>query len=75
MIRVLLLSVVCLAAPAYARGQDLVVPARLSLEEALRLANARNASLLAARNGVEIAEAGRVDANLRPNPAFSFESG
>lgn len=75
MIRVLLLLVLVLTPVASARGQDLVVPARLSLEEALRLANERNPDLAAARNGVEIAEARRFDARLRPNPAFSFESG
>jgi cobalt-zinc-cadmium efflux system outer membrane protein len=53
----------------------LVIPARLSLEDALRLAAGRNPNLAAARNGVEIAQAGRVDARLRPNPAFTFESG
>lgn len=75
MIRVLLLSVLCVTTAAAARGQDLVVPARLSLDEALRLANERNPTLAAARNTVEIAEAQRIDARLRPNPAVSFESG
>jgi len=74
MTRVLLWSVFLTALAAPARGQDFVVPARLTLEEALRLANERNPGLAAARNGVEIAEAQRVDARLRPNPAFSFES-
>jgi cobalt-zinc-cadmium efflux system outer membrane protein len=74
MSRVLLSCVLCLAATAV-YGQDLVIPARLSLEDALRLATERNPNLAAARNSVEIAEAGRVDARLRPNPAFTFESG
>ena len=74
MTRVLLWSVLLTAMAAPARGQDFAVPARLTLEEALRLANERNPGLAAARNAVEIAEAQRVDARLRPNPAFSFES-
>jgi cobalt-zinc-cadmium efflux system outer membrane protein len=74
MIRVLLLSVLCLTTASYAHAQELIVPARLSLDEALRLANERNPTLSAARNAVEIAEAQRIDARLRPNPAVSFES-
>ena len=56
-------------------AQDLVVPLRLSLDEALRLAKERNPSLAAARNSVEIAESRRIDARVRPNPAFTYESG
>jgi cobalt-zinc-cadmium efflux system outer membrane protein len=74
MSRVLLSCVLCLTATAV-YGQDLVIPARLSLEDALRLATERNPNLAAARNSVEIATAGRIDAGLRPNPAFTFESG
>ncbi len=74
MSRVLLSCVLCLAATAV-YGQDLVIPARLSLEDALRLATERNPNLAAARNSVEIAAAGRIEARLRPNPAFTFESG
>ena len=74
MSRVLLSCVLCLTATAV-YGQDLVIPARLSLEEALRLTTERNPNLAAARNSVEVAEAGRVGAQLRPNGAFTFESG
>lgn len=74
MIRVPLLLVLLMTTAAHVRGQDLVVPARLSLEEALRLANERNSNLAAARNTVEIAEAQRTDARLRPNPAVSLDS-
>ena len=56
-------------------AQDLVVPPRLSLDEALRLATERNPSLAAARNSVEIAQSRRIDAGVRPNPAVTFESG
>lgn len=71
---VLLSCVLCLTATAV-YGQDLVIPARLSLEDALRLATERNPNLAAARDNVEVAAAGRIDAGLRPNPAFTFESG
>lgn len=74
MCRVLPLCVLCLTATAV-YGQDLVIPPRLTLEEAVRLAVERNPNLAAARNSVEIAEAGRIDARVRPNPAFTFESG
>jgi outer membrane protein, heavy metal efflux system len=74
MSRVLLSCVLCLTATAV-YGQDLVIPARLSLEEALRLTTERNPNLAAARNSVEVAEAGRVGAQLRPNGALTFESG
>jgi len=74
MVRVLLFFALSVTTAAYARGQDLVVPARMTLEEALRLANERNPNLAAARNTVEMAEAQRIDARLRPNPAVTFES-
>lgn len=74
MVRVLLFFVLFATTPAYARGQELIVPARMTLQEALRLASERNPNLAAARNTVEIAEAQRIDARLRPNPAVTFES-
>ena len=74
MVRVLLFFVLSVTTAAYARGQDLVVPARMTLDEGLRLANERNPNLAVARNTVEVAEAHRIDARLRPNPAVTFES-
>jgi cobalt-zinc-cadmium efflux system outer membrane protein len=56
-------------------AQELVVPARLTMEDALRLARERNSTLAAARNAVEIAQADRLTAQVRPNPAVTFESG
>lgn len=56
-------------------AQDRFVPARLSLEDAVRLARERNPVLAAARNSIEIAETRRIDARVRPNPAVTFESG
>ena len=72
--RVVLLSVLFAATVGHSYAQDLVLPERLTLEEALRLATERNPTLAAARNTVEIAESQRTDARLRPNPAVSFES-
>ena len=74
MIRVVL-CIAFLSIAAHVRGQDVVIPARLSLEDALRLAHERNPNLSAAQNRVEIAESQRIDARLRPNPALTFESG
>jgi cobalt-zinc-cadmium efflux system outer membrane protein len=65
---------ILLAAVAAALGQPQPVPSRLSLEEAVRLAAERNPQAAAARALVDIAEANRVDARLRPNPAVSVES-
>lgn len=59
---------------AHAFGQTSSIPQRLTLEEAVRLAIARNPQAAAARALVEIAEANQVDARLRPNPAASVES-
>ena len=74
--RVLVFSALCLLMPAASVfGQELGIPARLSLEEALRFANDRNPTLAAARNAIEIAQSGRIEAGLRPNPAVTFESG
>lgn len=64
--------VLALAAPAL--GQELSVPERLSLVDALRIAAERNPSFLAAQNAVEIAQAGTLDAGLRLNPALTVES-
>lgn len=75
MSRGLLFFLLFISPAVTARGQDLVVPPRLSLVEALRLASDRNPNLAAARNAVEIAQAQRTDARLRPNPAATFESG
>ena len=63
----------CLAA-ASVFGQTPVIPQRFSIEEAVRLAIARNPQAAAARALVDLAEAGRLEAELRPNPAVSLES-
>ena len=59
---------------ADAAAQTPPIPRRLSLDEAVRLAVERNPQAAAARALVDIAEANRLDARLRPNPAVSVES-
>ena len=50
------------------------LPSPLGLREAIRMAWERNPAVRAAGNGVEIAEALRLDASKRLNPAISFMS-
>jgi outer membrane protein, heavy metal efflux system len=63
-------SLVVFAAGALA--QDL--PAVLSLQDAIQLARSRNPSVAAAGNEVEMAEADRLQAGRRLNPAISTSS-
>jgi cobalt-zinc-cadmium efflux system outer membrane protein len=69
------IAVLCLAsvAPA-AQAQQAGVPAQLALDEAWRLARANNPLLAAERQMVEMAQADRLGAALRPNPAVTVES-
>jgi cobalt-zinc-cadmium efflux system outer membrane protein len=55
-----------------AQGPDL--PANLSLEDALRIAEARNPQLVVAQQGVVASEADVAGASKRPNPAFILSS-
>jgi len=57
-----------------ALAQVASVPEKLSLDEALRMAEARNPALAAAREMVAMAKASGVAARQRPNPAFSLSS-
>ncbi len=50
------------------------IPAMLTLDETLRLAAERNPQFAAARAQVDVAEAQRLDARLRPNPAVTLDS-
>ncbi len=63
---------VIFAGPVSAQAPDL--PARLSLEDALRIAVARNPQVVVFQQGVVGAEADVVAAGKRPNPAFTFAS-
>jgi len=63
---------VVLGGTLYAQGPDL--PAKLSLEDALRTAEARNPLLVVAQQGVVASEADVMGARKRPNPAFTLSS-
>ena len=58
--------------PSYSSAQG--VPAVLTLQDALQLARTRNPSLAAVANEVEIAEADRLQASTRLNPAVTTGS-
>lgn len=68
-----LISLVVILSSSPLKAQDSAIPSRLTLEEAIRLAVARNPSLAAARNEVEALEGDSVAASQRPNPAVSLE--
>ena len=55
-------------------AQEPVIPAQLTLAQALTIALERNAALTAVRSEVDIAAADRLSARLRPNPALSIDS-
>jgi outer membrane protein, heavy metal efflux system len=55
-----------------AQGPDL--PAKLSLDDALRIAEARNPQLVVAQQAVAGSEADVLAARKRPNPAFTLSS-
>jgi cobalt-zinc-cadmium efflux system outer membrane protein len=55
-------------------AQEPALPARLSLEDALRIAEAHNPQLVVAQQGVVASEADVIAARKRPNPAFTLSS-
>ncbi|MCX6545893.1 MAG: TolC family protein [Acidobacteria bacterium] len=55
-------------------AQSSVVPARLSLDDALRIAEARNPQLVVAQQGVVASDADVMGAGKRPNPVFTLSS-
>jgi cobalt-zinc-cadmium efflux system outer membrane protein len=55
-------------------GQEPAIPARLTLEDALRIAEARNPQVVFAQQGVVGSEADVVAAGKRPNPSLAFSS-
>jgi len=67
---VALLALSC-ALPAGAFAQDPALPARLTLDDALRIAEARNPAVAASAAALRMAEADAVGAHQRPNPVFS----
>ncbi len=59
---------------AYVRAQDTDIPARLTLQDAVRLAIARNPELAAARNEVQAEKGNVVAASKRLNPAATVQT-
>jgi cobalt-zinc-cadmium efflux system outer membrane protein len=70
--RALFLFVVILSSSRL-QAQDSAIPSRLTLQEAIRLAVARNPSLAAARNEIEALQGDSVAASQKLNPAVSLE--
>ena len=60
----------CVLQPDSARGQTPAGPAKITLEDAIKLASQYNHSLLAARTTIAQNQAQEVTANLRPNPTL-----
>ena len=63
--------VVSWALAGAAAAQEMPVPARLTLDEAIRIAEARSPAMAASAASLQIAEADGVTARQRPNPVFS----
>ena len=55
-------------------GQEPAFPARLTLDDALRIAESRNPQVVVAQQGVVGSEADVVAAGKRPNPSLAFSS-
>ncbi len=82
MVPSVLIVALCLAAPAFAQtptatsstAERMVDPVNgLSLDQAIALSFEREPSLRAVRSQVEVAEAMKLQASLRPNPSVSVE--
>jgi cobalt-zinc-cadmium efflux system outer membrane protein len=57
--------------PSVCSGSNAEIPERLDLKKAVEMALANNPQLKAARDEIEIADADKLDASKRLNPAFS----
>ena len=55
-------------------GQEVFLPDKLRLADAVAMALERNPALAAVRNGIDVARAERRGAELRPNPALTISS-
>ena len=55
-------------------AQETGIPARLSLEDALRIAEARNPQVISAEHAISASEADVTGAGKRPNPVLTFIS-
>lgn len=70
----ILLALSIMPSLATAQALPVPVPEKLTLDEAISLALARNPAMAAIRAESDIAAADQRQASLRPNPAFTFES-
>ena len=68
-----LAALLLLLSPAWLSAQTEAIPPRLTLADALRIAEARNPVFRAARQGVDIARAEARAAGRGPNPSVAFE--
>jgi len=67
-------ALIAFAGPAAALAQEAGVPPKLTLADALRLAEERSPAIAAARALVGVAEADVIGAKQRPNPLVAFTS-
>jgi outer membrane protein, heavy metal efflux system len=67
----LFVVIILIASCLYA--EDSVIPSRLALKEAIRLAIDCNPSLVAAKNEIRAAEGDKIAASKRLNPVFSLQ--
>jgi outer membrane protein, heavy metal efflux system len=69
----LCLVIVAGAARMQAQGQASDIPSSLTLDNAIRVAIARNPTLAASKNEIQAAEGDRLTASKRLNPVFSLQ--
>ncbi len=72
--RTVCIAVIGVALGGHLYAQEPALPARLTLEDALRIAEARNPQVVFAQQGVVGSEADVVAASKRLNPSFAFSS-
>ena len=69
-----LAGTICACLGAEVGAQQLPIPSRLTLSEALAISRQNNPKLIELRAMADAADADRVTANRRPNPAFTFDA-
>jgi outer membrane protein, heavy metal efflux system len=67
------LCIIVVLSASYLPAQDAVIPSKLGLEEAIRLAIGQNPTLAAAKNEIQAAEGDKISASKRLNPALSLQ--
>jgi cobalt-zinc-cadmium efflux system outer membrane protein len=66
------IAIACLNLAARARGQS-AAPARIDLDEAIKLALANNPTLQSERSQIQQSQAQETTAAIRPNPVFTYD--